>query len=191
MITIWRMPVVATVEQVVKDIKLQLYGTGLLREVRDTGSDLMCTCPFHGGGKERNPSCGISKAEKTLNGKHYEAGTVHCFTCGYTADLPQFVADMLALMGSHISEDQCKELERSPFRRFRNLLYVYWHSSILRGNNLTHAVKQSHRLPPSTSLAICSIKLSINLSRRGLALSKPLSIKKAPCTYFSFSIIPF
>ena len=100
MITVWQVPVVATVEQVVKDIKLQLYGTGLLREIRDTGSDLMCTCPFHGNGKERNPSCGVSKYEKTVSGKHYEAGTVHCFTCGYTADLPQFVADMLGLSNS-------------------------------------------------------------------------------------------
>jgi DNA primase len=100
MLTVWRVPVVATVEQVVKDIKLQLYGTGLLKEVRDTGSDLMCTCPFHGGGKERNPSCGVSKYEKTVNGKHYEAGTVHCFTCGYTADLPQFIADVLGLSNS-------------------------------------------------------------------------------------------
>ncbi|AVM69748.1 DNA primase [Lachnospiraceae bacterium oral taxon 500] len=100
MITVWKVPIVATVEQVLKDIKLQLYGSGLLREVKDTGSDLMCTCPFHGGGKERNPSCGVSKAEKSVNGKTYEAGTVHCFTCGYTADLPQFTADMLRLRNS-------------------------------------------------------------------------------------------
>ncbi len=97
MITVWKMPVVATVEQVLKDIKLQLYGTGLLREIKNTGSDLMCTCPFHGGGKESNPSCGVSLKEKTVNGKHYEAGTAHCFTCGYTGDLPQFVADVLGL----------------------------------------------------------------------------------------------
>jgi DNA primase len=100
MLTVWRVPVVATVEQVVKDIKLQLYGTGLLKEIRDTGSDIMCTCPFHANGREHNPSCGVSKYEKTVNGKHYEAGTVHCFTCGYTADLPQFIADMLGLSNS-------------------------------------------------------------------------------------------
>lgn len=52
MITIWKTPIVATVEQVLKDLKLQLYGAGL------------------------------------------------------------------AIMGSHISEDQCKELERTPFRRY-------------------------------------------------------------------------
>lgn len=33
MITIWGVPVVATVEQVLKDIKLELYGTGLGREI--------------------------------------------------------------------------------------------------------------------------------------------------------------
>ena len=60
----------------------------------------MCTCPFHGGGKESNPSCGISLAEKVVREKTYEAGTVHCFTCGYTADLPQFTADVLGLGNS-------------------------------------------------------------------------------------------
>ena len=55
MITIWKTPIVATVEQVLKDLKLQLYGAGLLKEIKNTGSDLMCTCPFHAHGKEHNP----------------------------------------------------------------------------------------------------------------------------------------
>ena len=88
MITIWKTPIVATVEQVLKDLKLQLYGAGLLKEIKNTGSDLMCTCPFHANGKEHNPSCGVLLQQK------------------------------VAIMGSHISEDQCKELERTPFRRF-------------------------------------------------------------------------
>lgn len=100
MITIWGVPIVATVEQVLKDIKLQLYGTGLLREMNSTGSDLMITCPFHKGGKEKSPSCGVLLREKVLKEKKYEAGTVHCYTCGYTADLPQFVADVLGLENS-------------------------------------------------------------------------------------------
>lgn len=97
MITIWGVPIVATVEQVLKDIKLELYGTGLLKEMNNTGSDLMVTCPFHKGGKENKPSCGVLLKEKKVNGKSYEAGTVHCYTCGYTAELPQFVADVLGL----------------------------------------------------------------------------------------------
>jgi DNA primase len=93
-------PIVATVEQVLKDVKLQIYGTGLLKDINNTGADLMVTCPFHKGGKEHNPSCGILLKEKTVKDKTYEAGTVHCYTCGYTADLPQFVADVLGLRNS-------------------------------------------------------------------------------------------
>lgn len=100
MITVWGIPIVATVEQVLKDIKLQLYGTGLLKDINNTGADIMCTCPFHGGGKEKNPSLGLLLKEKEMNGKRYEAGTAHCFTCGYTADLPQFTADVLGLQNS-------------------------------------------------------------------------------------------
>lgn len=100
MITIWGVPIVATVEQVLKDIKLQLYGTGLLREMNSTGADLMITCPFHKNGKEHSPSCGVLLKEKVVRDKKYEAGTVHCYTCGYTADLPQFIADVLGLENS-------------------------------------------------------------------------------------------
>lgn len=100
MITIWGVPIVATVEQVLRDIKLQLYGTGLLREMNNTGADLMITCPFHKNGKEHSPSCGVLLKEKVVREKKYEAGTVHCYTCGYTADLPQFIADVLGLENS-------------------------------------------------------------------------------------------
>lgn len=67
MITIWKTPIVATVEQVLKDLKLQLYGAGLLKEIKNTGSDLMCTCPFHANGKEHNPSCGVLLQQKVTN----------------------------------------------------------------------------------------------------------------------------
>lgn len=39
----------------------------------------------------------LADALKVTKDKTYEAGTVHCYTCGYTADLPQFVADLLGL----------------------------------------------------------------------------------------------
>ena len=104
MITIWKTPIVATVEQVLKDLKLQLYGAGLLKEIKNTGSDLMCTCPFHANGKEHNPSCGVLLQQKVTKDKTYEAGTVHCYTCGYTADLPQFVADTCFIYLLHSSD---------------------------------------------------------------------------------------
>lgn len=42
---------------------------------------------------QTNPHCKVAITKD----KTYEAGTVHCYTCGYTADLPQFVADLLGL----------------------------------------------------------------------------------------------
>jgi DNA primase len=82
---------------VIEDLKLERFEDGLLREINNTGSDLMCTSPFHKGGKENKPSCGVLLREKLDKNRKYEAGTVHCYTCGYTADLPQFVADLLGL----------------------------------------------------------------------------------------------
>lgn len=97
MITIWNTPIVASVDQVITDLKLQVYGAGLLRDLNNTGSDVMVTCPFHKGGKEHKPSCGVSLQEKKVRDRTYEAGTVHCYTCGYTADFPTFIKDLLGL----------------------------------------------------------------------------------------------
>lgn len=97
MIVIWGTPIVATVEQVIRDIRLERFNDGLFKDINNTGSDLMVTCPFHKNGKEKNPSCGVLLNEKVDKNRKYEAGTVHCYTCGYTADLPQFIADVLGL----------------------------------------------------------------------------------------------
>ena len=78
----------------------------------------MCTCPFHKGGKENKPSCGVLLREKVDKNRKYEAGTVHCYTCGYTGDLPQFVADFLGLT--------------SPVQGFKWLVSRYNYSSAER-----------------------------------------------------------
>lgn len=97
MITIWNTPIAASVDQILKDLKRELYAERLLTEQNNTGSDVMVTCPFHKGGHERKPSCGVSLREKKTPEKTYEAGTVHCYTCGYTADFPTFLKDLLGL----------------------------------------------------------------------------------------------
>ena len=97
MITVWNTPIAASVEQILRDLKLMLFSEGLLRDQNNTGSDVMVTCPFHKGGHERKPSCGVSLREKVTPDKTYEAGTVHCYTCGYTADLPTFIKDLFGM----------------------------------------------------------------------------------------------
>ena len=84
-------------EQILIDLRLMLFAEGLLKDQNNTGSDVMVTCPFHKGGHERKPSCGVSLREKVTPDKTYEAGTVHCYTCGYTADLPTFIKDLFGM----------------------------------------------------------------------------------------------
>lgn len=68
--------------------------TGYLDKIKEAGSNIMMTCPFHGDGHEHKPSCGISKYEVRRSGKTHAPGTVHCFTCGYTARIEEFVSHL-------------------------------------------------------------------------------------------------
>lgn len=65
--------------------ELNASGIGYLRELRVSGDDCMVCCPWHNGGRERQPSCGVC-----LRGDN--AGMVHCFTCGKVATLSEFVS---------------------------------------------------------------------------------------------------
>lgn len=94
MIVVWNAPIMATTEIIVHELRQK---TGLMREIKDVGNDFMVTCPFHANGTERKASCGIVKNEVVKFGKKLEAGTVHCYSCGYTASLPRFISDILQL----------------------------------------------------------------------------------------------
>lgn len=67
MITVWNTPIAASVEQILRDLKLMLFAEGLLRDQNNTGSDVMVTCPFHKGGHERK-----GKIFKYKYFKHFE-----------------------------------------------------------------------------------------------------------------------
>lgn len=64
-------------------------GINLLNQIRPGRDNIQVTCPIHNNGQERKPSCGIRTTEE--QGK--EVGSVHCFTCGYTASLPVFISN--------------------------------------------------------------------------------------------------
>lgn len=60
-----------------------INGNDLFRDIRPTGVDnIMVTCPFHKGGKERKPSFGVHR--KTMQ--------CHCFTCGWSGPLDEVVS---------------------------------------------------------------------------------------------------
>lgn len=60
-------------------------------------------CPFHSGGQERKPSCGVLLHDEYRNGVRYRAGWFHCFTCQYAKDLPTAVTDILRSRSLSIS----------------------------------------------------------------------------------------
>jgi DNA primase len=94
MITLDGVVILADVETIVEDLRADLHANGVQRlaDTKHSSNDIMVTCPHHNNGQERKPSCGISIVDKVRNGKQYPAGTAHCFTCGYTADMFEFAS---------------------------------------------------------------------------------------------------
>lgn len=74
----------APMESIINVIKEELlidYGIVRFERGRTVNGNYMTNCPFHGGGREKKPSFGIS-----------ESGECHCFACGYSAkSFKQFI----------------------------------------------------------------------------------------------------
>ena len=89
-ITIGNKVITTPVESIVKRLKSEL-NNGKLKDVQPrSGQNIKVTCPIHKDGMETHPSCYIFVDE---NDKDTQLGQVHCFTCGYTASLPEFIGD--------------------------------------------------------------------------------------------------
>lgn len=73
----------------------KLQEINLVRLHKITGNYYTIYCPFHSGGQERRPSCGVAIREEFRNKRRYPAGFCHCFTCGYAKTLPDFISDLL------------------------------------------------------------------------------------------------
>lgn len=93
-------PIIASEIEVLQELKSQLALQGIYRfdKFIETENHIQFNCPIHKGGQERKPSCGITKNRIVTelgngNKKVTEAGTVHCFQCGYTTSLPEMISD--------------------------------------------------------------------------------------------------
>lgn len=96
MIQIWGIPVIASIEEIVLQLRAELaqQNIQLLENIKMSPNNLMVSCISHADGAERRPSCGISTDESYgRKGKVYPAGMVNCFTCGYKADFPTFISN--------------------------------------------------------------------------------------------------
>lgn len=83
-------PILANDLEVLEELKHQLRRRGIIRfnEFKVGPRNIQFNCPIHANGQERKPSCGVS----TTPIRDIPSGTVHCFTCGYTATLEEMIS---------------------------------------------------------------------------------------------------
>lgn len=70
------------IEQLRAEIKIK-YDRDIFRDIKNTGNDIMVTCPYHKNGQERKPSAGIN----------LKNGMFHCFTCGESGTLDVLISN--------------------------------------------------------------------------------------------------
>jgi len=61
-----------------KSVHSELFSKGF----KESGDNIMVQCPYHSNGQEKRPSAGI----------HKETGVFHCFACGETHSLQEFIS---------------------------------------------------------------------------------------------------
>lgn len=94
MIKVGKKVINADLQVILEDLRAYIYsrtGKSILKDIKPSEDNIMVTCPFHKDGNERKPSCGIS----TIDKEDKPAGTVHCFTCGYTGGLDNLISKLL------------------------------------------------------------------------------------------------
>lgn len=74
-----------------KNYLIAKTGISYFNHIKVTPKDIMVSCPFHKGGQENNPSCGI----KRYSDEHGVAGQVHCFSCGEKTSLRGMLQKLL------------------------------------------------------------------------------------------------
>lgn len=80
------------IEQDIKSILTELKkysSTGKLKSIKYQPNNIRVTCPIHKDGQENTPSCDIYVGDC----EEVTWGTSHCFACGFTGQLYDFVAE--------------------------------------------------------------------------------------------------
>ena len=89
-------PIINILKQVKKEIN-----SNKLSSIVDKRDNVLITCPIHKNGCETHPSCQVYAGDS----KDVQYGQVHCFTCGYLADLPQLITDCFDQSDKSFGED--------------------------------------------------------------------------------------
>jgi len=79
-------PILADEIEVLEELRRQcaLNGLFIFKTFKNSGDNIMTTCPFHKGGQERRPSFGISRVNMLC----------HCFACGWAGTLEDMISQV-------------------------------------------------------------------------------------------------
>lgn len=88
-----------SIRNIIEYLQQQLFLKHIdkLKAVEYKQNNAIVTCPIHKDGHENTPSCDILLYDKEGIKGTVCAGTVHCFSCGYRANIVKFVADCLSI----------------------------------------------------------------------------------------------
>ena len=77
----------ASLEDILLELKseLAINNIPMMQNIKDSGADVMVSCPYHNNGQERRPSAGIRKSD----------GMFHCFACHEVHSLPEVISHCL------------------------------------------------------------------------------------------------
>ena len=95
--------VLTPIKEVLENLREHMHALGIFKieKIEYKGNNARITCPFHKDGFENRPSCDVLLCDKVVPDGFKEtvipAGTVHCFSCGYSAGFVKFVSDCLGV----------------------------------------------------------------------------------------------
>ena len=100
MVTVNGLILDTTYEQIIEDLKADCIQNEnyLFPKIKPMSSSIQFSCPFHGNGQEKHPSCGLIKNDIVRSNRTIPAGTVHCFTGGYMEELTTFISNVFGFM---------------------------------------------------------------------------------------------
>lgn len=89
------MPLLEDDLSILQELKRQLAVNGIFRfaDFKVGNKNIQFNCPIHSEGQEGKPSCGIL----TQANNKAPVGTVHCFSCGYTASLEKMIGNCFGI----------------------------------------------------------------------------------------------
>ena len=146
----------AKLMQTIKDVQ---KNTKYFKRIKETTDNILVSCPYHKGGMENKPSCGI----------HIKSLVYHCFTCGAAGSFFDMMQDIYIpideaqLMSSREESTLLIPERETKTLRKKNIEVVQFQYDVgltkyLQGRKLTHEICQEYLVGYKDDLVVFPIR---------------------------------